>query len=392
MLLFRGLWSLLFSLMLVASCRGSVESVGRKALIDVQYDISNLYFGYVFAGENKMLLETIMVSARKVYDRDEQYQSLESHFTPDSQKEDRQRLLTSLVQEAIRHTIAKVTGDNGMDDSRPCSPSFHFLQVFNSIPALEESRDVIDWYQNQPVLLQGILAEDRTDSMENLIQEAVKNSFREFPSHPLTWEQLLSRFVVKRAFYFEPLTRVQLAWQLGYILLEMQELFLRGRALRSLSYKIEQQKQNPEIANDPAFTLYLSFLTELFNSNDTLWHIESLGSKWLKFQGGLSVLFSQAANHENYGLEFYKLVRRILDSGKLFNNKPVNNKPVNNKPVNKKPVNKEPVRKDYVNMISDLLDRKIGLELIAIFSMLMINAVAHLLRTAHVYEMFVPRV
>lgn len=134
MLLFRGLWSLLFSLMLVASCRGSVESVGRKALIDVQYDISNLYFGYVFAGENKMLLETIMVSARKVYDRDEQYQSLESHFTPDSQKEDRQRLLTSLVQEAIRHTIAKVTGDNGMDDSRPCSPSFHFQQNIAELP------------------------------------------------------------------------------------------------------------------------------------------------------------------------------------------------------------------------------------------------------------------
>ncbi|WP_422492060.1 hypothetical protein [Endozoicomonas sp. ALD068] len=302
MFIFCGLWSVFLNLMLVATCWGSVESLERTALIDVHYDINGLYFGHVFAEENNRLLEAIMVSVRKVYDRYELYQWPESHFAPDNQTEHRRQLLTRLVQQATRHTIAKITGNDDIDDSYRDRSMFHLLQAFSGSPAMEESRDVIHWYRNQPVLLQGVPAEDRRDSMESLIQEAVQNSFREFPSNPFS--------------------RKQLARQLGFILLEMQELFLRGRGLRSLSYEIEQQKQNPKIAGDPAFILYLSFLTELFNSHEALWHRKSLGSKWRQYQEDLYALFMKAAHHENYGIERYQRVRRILDGEKLLHEKP----------------------------------------------------------------------
>ncbi|WP_257282014.1 MULTISPECIES: hypothetical protein [unclassified Endozoicomonas] len=289
------------NLMLVTSCWGSVESLERKVLIDVQYDINSLYFGYVFAEEYNRLFKAIMVSVRQVYDRYEQEHWPEGHFAPDNQTEARQLLLTRLFQEATRHTIANVTGGYVVDETHPGRPMFHLLQAFSNAPAMEESRDVNQWYQTQPVLLQGVLAEDRRDSMESLIEEAVLNSFRAFPSNPLSPKEL--------------------ARQLGFILVEMQELFLRGKGLRSLGYKVEQQKQNPEIANDPAFILYLSFLTERFNSHDTLWHTESQESKWRQQPEDLSALFMEAAHRENYGIEWYQQVRRILDGEKPVSEK-----------------------------------------------------------------------
>ncbi|WP_257252373.1 hypothetical protein, partial [Endozoicomonas sp. SESOKO3] len=98
-----------------------------------------------------------------------------------------------------------------------------------------------------------------------------------------------------------------------FILLEMQELFLRGKALRSFSFKVEKQKQNPEIARDPAFILYLSKLTEAFNNHPTLWHTDS---KHRHYQEGLSALFMKAADREDYGDEWYQQIRRILNGEK----------------------------------------------------------------------------
>ncbi|WP_257287882.1 hypothetical protein, partial [Endozoicomonas sp. SESOKO2] len=125
------------------------------------------------------------------------------------------------------------------------------------------------------------------------IQEAVQNSFREFPSNRLSREQL--------------------ARQLSFILLEMQERFLRGKALRSLSHKVDRQKQNPEIARDPAFSIYLSMMTKAFNNHPTLWHTDG---KRRHYQEDLSALFMKAADREDYGNEWYQQIRRILDGEK----------------------------------------------------------------------------
>ncbi|WP_257292347.1 hypothetical protein, partial [Endozoicomonas sp. ONNA1] len=289
----RALWSVLFSLMLVASCWGSVESPEQKALRHARNNLNRLYFDYVFAEENEGLLKALMVSVRRIYERYEQNQWLEDHSAPDYQPEARQQFLTRLIQQASRHTIAKVTGDNDTDDRYPDRPMFHLLQAFSRAPVMEEARDVIDWYRTHPLLLQGVIAEDRMDSMEDLIAEAVQNSFREFPSNPLSPEQL--------------------GRQLGFILIEMQELFLRGKALRSLGFKVDRQKQNPEIARDPAFVLYLSLLTEAFNNHLTLWRTDS---KRRHYQEDLAALFMKAADREDYGNEWYQQVRRILDGEK----------------------------------------------------------------------------
>ncbi|WP_257292485.1 hypothetical protein, partial [Endozoicomonas sp. ONNA1] len=122
----------------------------------------------------------------------------------------------------------------------------------------------------------------------------MQNSFREFPSNRLSREQL--------------------ARQLSFILLEMQERFLRGKALRSLSFKVDKQKQNPQIAGDPAFHLYLSLLTETFNRHPTLWHTGS--GERRHYQEDLSALFMKAADREDYGKEWYQQIRRILDGEK----------------------------------------------------------------------------
>ncbi|WP_422138167.1 hypothetical protein [Endozoicomonas sp. ALC020] len=296
MLLFRSLWFLFFNLMLVASCWSSVESPEQKAHRNARLSVNGLYFSFVFAEENKRLLEAIMVSVRQVYDY--YYQDLwsEGHSATENRTEARQQLLTNLIQQAIRHTTSKVIGSEKVVDSHPDCCMFHLLQAFSNAPAMEESGDVVHWYRTRPVLLQGVVAEDRMDSTESLIQEAVQNSFREFPSNPVSREQL--------------------ARQLGFIVVEMQELFLRGKALRSLSHRVNRFKRIPEIASDPSFAFFLSFLTERFNSHDTLWHTESGGSKWRQYQGDLSALFMKAADHEDYGIEWYQQIRRVLDGEK----------------------------------------------------------------------------
>ncbi|WP_422138170.1 hypothetical protein [Endozoicomonas sp. ALC020] len=291
MFFFRGLWSVFFSLMLVASCWGTVDSPGEKAARNARDNINRLYFDYVFAEENERLLKAIMVSVRRIYDRDELDKRLEGQTASGYQTEARQQLLTELVQQATRHAIAKINGNDDTEDSY--LPMFHILQALSNAPSMQESLDVAHWFQTRPVMLKGVLAEDRMDSMESLIQEAVQNSFKEFPS--------------------DPLTREQLARQLGFILVEMQELFLRGKALRLLSYKVDKQKKNPQIARDPAFTIYLSLLTEAFNKHPTLWHTDS---KRRHYQEDLSALFMKAADREGYGNEWYQQIRRILDGEK----------------------------------------------------------------------------
>lgn len=291
MYLFRFIWILVFNLVLAAYCWGSASSPGERAARNAENNLNKLYFNYVFAEENERLLRAIMVSVRRLYDRNELEKSLESHSAPDHQIADRQQLLTDLVQQATRHAIAKINGSDELGNSD--LPMFHILQALSNAPSMQESLDVVHWYSTQPVLLNGVMAEDRMDSLENLIQEAVHNSFREFPSNPPSREQL--------------------ARQLGFILLEMQELFLRGKVLRSLSYKIDKQKQNPKIASDPAFKIYLSLLTETFNKNPTLWHTNSKGRQ---YQEDLSALFIKAADREDYGNEWYQQIRKILDGQK----------------------------------------------------------------------------
>ncbi|WP_422412849.1 hypothetical protein [Endozoicomonas sp. ALB122] len=283
MFFLRELLFVFLSLMLVTSCWGSAESPEQKAARNVRDNLNSLYFDYVFAEENEKLLKAIMVSVRQVYEQDQEAQD---RFFPGSQTENRQQLLTRLVQQAFRHTISKVTGSDNPDH-----PMFHLL--LNKAPGMEESPDVARWYRTRPVLLQGVSAEDRTDSIESLIEEAVQNSFREFPSNPLSKEEL-SR-------------------QLGFILVEMQELFLRGKALRHLSYRVDEQKQDPEIARDPAFVLYVSSLTELFNSHSTLWRTDS---ERRHYQEDLSALFMDAAGLEGYGTEWYQQVHRVLEGKK----------------------------------------------------------------------------
>ncbi|WOG30057.1 hypothetical protein [Endozoicomonas sp. 8E] len=302
MLLFRGSLLLFLSLIAAASSWSSVESIAQKAKRNAEKNLNNIYFNYVFAKENERLLKAMMVSVRRIYDLYEPNQWPQDLLAPDNQKEARQQFLTRLVQKAARHTIAKV---NDELDSDPDRPMFHLLQAFNSAPVMKESQDVVHWSQTYPVMLQGVLAEDRLDSMESLIEEAVQNSFREFPSNPLSPEQL--------------------ARQLGFILLEMQELFLRGRALRLLSFKVDKQKQNPQIARDPAFNIYLNLLTEDFNNHPTLWHIYS---KPRDYQENLSALFMEAADRQDYGIEWYQQVRRILDGEKLVSKKQVIEKPI----------------------------------------------------------------
>ncbi|WP_448217296.1 hypothetical protein [Endozoicomonas sp. 2B-B] len=303
MLLFRGFLFLFLSLIAVASSWSSVESIEQKAERNAQKNLGNLYFDYVFAKENEGLLKAMMVSVRQIYDLYKPNQWPQDQLVPDNQKEARQQFLTRLVQQAARHTIAKV--NDKLDDSDPDRPMFHLLQAFSNAPDMKESQDVVHWSQTYPVMLLGVMAEDRLDSMESLIEEAVQNSFREFPANPLSPEQL--------------------ARQLGFILLEMQELFLRGKALRSLSFKVEKQKQNPRIARDPAFNIYLTILTEDFNNHPTLWHKDS---KRRDYQENLSALFMEAADRQDYGLGWYQQVRRILDGEKRVSKKLVIEKPI----------------------------------------------------------------
>ncbi len=296
MVVFRSLLSVFVSLMLITCCWGSVESPEQKAVRLVRIHLNDLYLDYVFAEENGSLLKAIMVSLRQLYDRYELDQWLENDSGSGNHTEARQHLLTRVVQQATRHTIAKVIGNDEADDSYQDCSMFHLLQAFGSAPGMEESREVADWSQARPVMLQGVVAEDRTDSLEELIQQAVQNSFREFPSNPISREQS--------------------ARQLGFILMEMQELFLRGKALRSLSHSVHDFEQIPAIASDPSFSFYLPFLTELFNSHDTLWHTELSGSKWRQYQEDLSALLMEAGDREDYGIERYRQVRRILDGEK----------------------------------------------------------------------------
>lgn len=178
MLLFRGSLLLFLSLIAAASSWSSVESIAQKAKRNAEKNLNNIYFNYVFAKENERLLKAMMVSVRRIYDLYEPNQWPQDLLAPDNQKEARQQFLTRLVQKAARHTIAKV---NDELDSDPDRPMFHLLQAFNSAPVMKESQDVVHWSQTYPVMLQGVLAEDRLDSMESLIEEAVQNSFREFP-------------------------------------------------------------------------------------------------------------------------------------------------------------------------------------------------------------------
>ncbi|WP_422134049.1 hypothetical protein [Endozoicomonas sp. ALD040] len=292
MYLFRIISSVFVSLVLVASCWGSVDSPEQKALRYARENLNRLYFDYVFAEENEKLLKAIMVSVRRLYDHYELDHWLEGHSATGNQTEARQQLLTGLVQQATRHTIAKINGDEELDGSD--RSMFHLLEAVSNAPSMRESQDVAHWFHTRPLLLQGVLAEDRMDSMESLIQEAVQNSFREFPSNQLSREQL--------------------AQQIGFILLEMQERFLRGKVLRSLSHKVDRQKQNPKIARDPAFSIYLSLLTKTFNSHPTLWHTDS---KRRQYQENLSALFMKATDREDYGHEWYQQIRRILAVEKM---------------------------------------------------------------------------
>ncbi|WOG30054.1 hypothetical protein [Endozoicomonas sp. 8E] len=292
MYLFRIISSVFVSLVLVASCWGSVDSPEQKALRYARENLNRLYFDYVFAEENEKLLKAIMVSVRRLYDHYELDHWLEGHPATGNQTEARQQLLTGLVQQATRHTIAKINGDEELDGSD--RSMFHLLQAVSNAPSMRESPDVAHWFHTRPLLLQGVLAEDRMDSMESLIQEAVQNSFREFPSNQLSREQL--------------------AQQIGFVLLEMQERFLRGKVLRSLSHKVDRQKQNPKIARDPAFSIYLSLLTKTFNNHPTLWHTDS---KRREYQENLSALFMKATDREDYGHEWYQQIRRILAVEKM---------------------------------------------------------------------------
>ncbi|WOG30058.1 hypothetical protein [Endozoicomonas sp. 8E] len=328
MFFLRGLLFVFLSLLLVASCWGSAESPEQKAARNVRDNLNSLYFDYVFAEENEKLLKAIMVSVRQVYDSYEQDQGAQDRSFPGSQTETRQQFLTRLVQQAVRHTISKVTGSDSPDH-----PMFHLL--LNKAPGMEESPDVARWYRTRPVLLQGVSAEDRTDSIESLIEEAVQNSFREFPSNPLSQEKL-SR-------------------QLGFILVEMQELFLRGKALRHLGYRVDEQKQDPEIARDPAFVLYVSSLTELFNNHPTLWHTDS---ERRQYQKDLSALFMEAAGREDYGIEWYQQVRRVLEGNKPVTYHPGVQDAANDESQSKKQVTyhpRSPYDLEYLNYKALLL-------------------------------------
>uniref|UniRef100_UPI002148528F hypothetical protein n=1 Tax=Endozoicomonas sp. ONNA1 TaxID=2828740 RepID=UPI002148528F len=183
MYLFRIIGSVFISLILVSSCWSSVDSPEQKAFRNAERSINRLYFDYVFAEENERLLRAIMVSVRRLYDRYELDQWLEGDSAQGNQTEARQQLLTRLIQQAARHTVAEITGNEelfGSDRSM-----FHLLQALSNAPSMQESLDVAHWFHFRPVMLQGVLAEDRMDSMEALIQEAVQNSFREFPSNRL---------------------------------------------------------------------------------------------------------------------------------------------------------------------------------------------------------------
>ncbi|WP_252179661.1 hypothetical protein [Endozoicomonas sp. 4G] len=285
MVLFRGLLSVFFSLLLAVSCWGSVESPEQKAAKLVRDNLNSLYFDYMFTEEDEKMSKATMVSVRQVYDSYEQDQGAKGRSLPDSQTETRQQFLTRLVKEAVEHTVWKVVGSDNPDH-----PMSHLLLKSFIV---EESPDVVLWYQTRPVLLQGVSAEDRMYSIDSLIEEAVQNSFKAFPSNPLSQEEL-SR-------------------QLGFILVEMHELLFRSKALRYLSYRVDEEKQNPEIAKDPAFVLYVSSLTELFNNHPTLWHTDS---KRRQYQNDLSALFMEVAGREDYGVEWYQQVRSILEGKK----------------------------------------------------------------------------
>lgn len=153
MFFFRGVWSVFFSLMLVASCWGSVDSPQEKAARNFRNNINRLYFDYVFAEENERLLKAIMVSVRRIYDRDELYKRLEGQSALGHQTEARQQLLTQLVQQATRHAIAKINGNDDTDDSY--LPMFHILQALSNAPSMQESLDVAHWFQTRPLMLKG---------------------------------------------------------------------------------------------------------------------------------------------------------------------------------------------------------------------------------------------
>ncbi|WP_252179663.1 hypothetical protein [Endozoicomonas sp. 4G] len=329
MFLFRGLLSVFISLLLAVSCWGSAESPEQKAARYVRDNLSSLYFCYVFAEENESLLKAIMVSVRQVYDSYEQDQGAEEDFLPGSQTETRQQFLIRLVQQAVRHTTSKVIS-NKVDDSHPDRPMFHLLQAFSNAPGMEESPDITRWYRTRPVLLHGVSAEDRTDSMDSLIEEAVQNSFKVFSSNGPSQEDL--------------------SWQLGIILVEMQELFLRGKALRHLSYRVDEEKQNPEIARDPAFVLYVSSLTERFNKHPTLWHTDS---ERRQYQKDLSALFMEAAGREDYDT-WYQQVRRVLEVKKPVTYHSRVQDAANGGSQSKKPFTYPPRRDDYwLNLFND---------------------------------------
>ena len=276
--------------LLSIACWGVVESPAQKAERLAWKNINDLYLEYIFANENERFLKAMMVAMRRVYDQNEP-----DEFTGDisllrNQTEVRRQHLTGLVNQALRHTIAEVKGIDLPEgrDSESCM--LHIMDEFSRAPALKESCDVYHWYREHGYVLGQLSAQDRDDSLEAVVADAVRSSFREYPGKPRDDQAL--------------------AEQLGFVLLELQELFLRGKALRSLGHKVHKQMQNPAIAGDPAFVLYLQILTEHYRRHATLWHYQP---EKRHYQHDLARLFIISANQRDYGKEWFYQVRRILD-------------------------------------------------------------------------------
>ena len=232
---------LLMTIFLISgNCFGVTLSDREKGVQNAKRHISERYLGIVFARENNEFLIRQMEYIHKAYDQ--------QGLTVNTFNKNRDARRTALINLIM----------SGLDDI--WNNSYYHLRVQPHLLAdhlydrvTAETQEAIRSYnRNGYLVFDALRAQDRNESLRELVRIAVDHSFTQYPGKPSTHKQL--------------------ADQIAYILPELHEIFWKPRAMRNINRRFHSAKESN--GHKSSFTHYRQYLIDTFTEdpNKTLWY------------------------------------------------------------------------------------------------------------------------
>ena len=181
-----------------------------------------------------------------------------------SQTQTRKKALVDLVQSGLSKLW--------QNEYYATSKQPHLLAEYMLERTTKEAEETIKFYQVRNRLVFGKLPandRDENESLESLIETATDSSLFKDPPH----------------------SHEELASQLAYILLELHEIYWRGRALRNLDFHVYGTKDDSVKTFELVSHYKQIHLIGTFKQNNTLWHTAKPGNGSQPYQEELAKNF-----------------------------------------------------------------------------------------------------